>query len=696
MWPQTRWDRMKQARRCAAGLLLLVGAVSLSPGDDRALLVGVGDYRDASIPSLPGCQRDAVAMQHLLIDDYGFVPANVRLLCDRDATRAAILGALDSWLAGGTHPGDLVLIYFSGYGSKKKSDTQKPDEPDGYDELLCPVDYDAATQANAIVDDELADRLAALDGRNIVVILDAAHSGTMTKSIKGLIRSIEVIDTEQSMQKYLPPPIEDDQRPGTGNSSRTPKTTLPGYKGAGRPRTPFGQSLRTTPGADRVIDEVKPNHIVLASCGDAQTAEHIRVKIGDHYIYRSAFTWLLVEGLSGPADASRDGRITYDEAVAYTRRRLRDPRYDLVQTPELLARPEFRDQPFLGLILTSRGLGKVVHVAGGRATINRGAQHGVQTGYTYEPAETGYAAGQTVLRIDTLEEFLSSGVIEGNGDLQVNMPVRPRELRYTPGELCVWIADPPNSAAVPDLRRMLTDQIAATDGMLVVDDPRLADCTVRVAREFGALSASIYSRLGTLRSAQQDYRDVHQLVADVRRRLCGELWILRLARLETMASDVDLQLRVEGGRSDFIVYRDPNKWEPIRFGFRASRDCYVTLLSIDSAGTIRTLLREPHFHVHAGLEYTLPPTYEEPNRIQPPPGRDFVFALATQEPIDVNMFAPNRLCDCDGRAALQVLIRGIGPRPNNPTPTEDFSAGVTIPSNGWAVAKVTVDTYPEK
>ncbi len=154
---------------------------SASPNVRRkALLIGIGAYRN--VGRLIGPVSDAKAMRAFVTGVLGYDARDVKMLLDAEATRSAILGAMDEWLIGGTGPGDEVFIYFSGHGWQQL-DTNG-DEPDRYDETLVPVDV--AVRANntvdgMITDDEIGAMLARLDGRRINVVVDSCHAGTSDK-----------------------------------------------------------------------------------------------------------------------------------------------------------------------------------------------------------------------------------------------------------------------------------------------------------------------------------------------------------------------------------------------------------------------------------------------------------------------------------------------------------------------------------
>lgn len=80
------------------------------------------------------------------------------------------------WLVQGCQPGDSLVFHFSGHGSQQKN--YNGDEIDGYDETLCPLDFE--TQG-MIVDDEInATIVRPLPrGAKLHAIIDACHSGTV-------------------------------------------------------------------------------------------------------------------------------------------------------------------------------------------------------------------------------------------------------------------------------------------------------------------------------------------------------------------------------------------------------------------------------------------------------------------------------------------------------------------------------------
>jgi len=153
-------------------LLMMGQAVPAQEGTRRALLIGINKY--AELPWLSGSRNDVGVMKEILIRRYGFTEDNITTLFDEAATRAAILEALENFVAK-VGPNDTVLVHYSGHGSQVED--LDGDEPDGLDETICP--HDARTDGVPdITDDELSRILGRIDAASSVVVLDSCHSGT--------------------------------------------------------------------------------------------------------------------------------------------------------------------------------------------------------------------------------------------------------------------------------------------------------------------------------------------------------------------------------------------------------------------------------------------------------------------------------------------------------------------------------------
>ena len=155
-------------------------------GTRHALLIGISDYapKGPSKGDLQACHLDALRLKEILIKGYGFDTKNVRTLLSLDATAANIRQELHA-LVERAGPDDAVVIAYAGHG------TQIPDldgdEPDGWDEALCPADEKPRLMTNAdqlrvyISDDELGEILKRFKTRNVTIFFDSCHSGTAVR-----------------------------------------------------------------------------------------------------------------------------------------------------------------------------------------------------------------------------------------------------------------------------------------------------------------------------------------------------------------------------------------------------------------------------------------------------------------------------------------------------------------------------------
>lgn len=166
---------------CLASVALQTTAVK---AEDRALVIGIGTYEN--LPEdmfLHGPKNDVKAIRALLMGTLQFKPEAIRVLTDERATRQAMLSSMDEWLVAGTAPGDRVYLYFSGHGLQVK-DTSG-DEEDGMDEAISTYDIKAGDDdwTNVILDDDLEAVLEKLKGRAVTLVIDACHSGTISRSL---------------------------------------------------------------------------------------------------------------------------------------------------------------------------------------------------------------------------------------------------------------------------------------------------------------------------------------------------------------------------------------------------------------------------------------------------------------------------------------------------------------------------------
>jgi Caspase domain/TIR domain len=138
----------------------------------HALVAQVAAYRH--VPPLPAVD-DATAIAGVLTDPQGggYPPGNVRVLTDDDATRDALISALDD-LGRATDADSTVFVYFSGHGGRIEHGPRAG-------EYLLPVDAvypdDEALATSALSGEQFTAALGAIPARKVIVVFDCCHAG---------------------------------------------------------------------------------------------------------------------------------------------------------------------------------------------------------------------------------------------------------------------------------------------------------------------------------------------------------------------------------------------------------------------------------------------------------------------------------------------------------------------------------------
>ena len=265
------------------------------PRGDRALVVGVDRYADPAFTDLRGAARDARNIGWLLTEHLGFGSDQIRLLIDEDATRAGIVAGIRDWLVAGSRPGARALLFFAGHGYFQPD--EDGDEPDGYDEALVP--HDARLEsletrplqvANLLLDDEVRMLLQGLDDREVHVIVDSCHAGTMTRS--------------------LVPPAADPRHArtlGLGTAAPDARSVTRGT---------FSRSVAATRQREAGFVETQGNLAVWTAVSPLQLALEDREAEEPQGVFTRRFVRGIAERL---ADRDGDGRIVHAELLDYLR-----------------------------------------------------------------------------------------------------------------------------------------------------------------------------------------------------------------------------------------------------------------------------------------------------------------------------------------------------------------------------------------
>lgn len=249
----------------------------------HALLIGIDQYPllrqvlpDDRVltKDLRGCVNDAELVAKVLREQFGFADAGITLLRNQEASRSAILTALESVLSRlGTD--DHLVFFYAGHGSQMLD--REHTKPSGWDETIVPADSGRGPYPNRdITDDELRLFLwrAAQKTHFITLIFDCCHSGTLHRNASdALVRSIE---RDERPEAELPP---------------SPLST------ADLDLLHRNQAGSWLPRGD--------HYVAIAACGERELAAELPVPGGPRPVQHGALTHFLVQQMrAAPASAT--------------------------------------------------------------------------------------------------------------------------------------------------------------------------------------------------------------------------------------------------------------------------------------------------------------------------------------------------------------------------------------------------------
>ncbi len=178
-----------------------------SPNGRYALLIGIDDYPGTG-SDLRGPVEDARIMERVLVNQYGFDPANILTLNDSRATRANIAQGVVQHL-GQAGPDGVAVLFYSGHGTQIGENiglTGSLDpEPRGEGDEAIYI-YGPDYQSSVILDEELGYLIESIDAGRKFVVVDACHSGEITRASGDAPQSkrIDVNDPEVAASLTLP------------------------------------------------------------------------------------------------------------------------------------------------------------------------------------------------------------------------------------------------------------------------------------------------------------------------------------------------------------------------------------------------------------------------------------------------------------------------------------------------------------
>jgi formylglycine-generating enzyme required for sulfatase activity/uncharacterized caspase-like protein len=230
--------------------------------DAYAVIVGINTYRDPHIPDLRFARNDAEEVYRVLTDPSvgRFNPDNVITLLDADATERRIRSALGTQLRRRTSKDSTVCVYYAGHGAPVIDVEARPRSADSIEKYLVPHDAEADDLRSSAISMDSIQECLTLDVRQVICFFDTCYSGAAGG---------------RSFERNL-------YRPRALNFS--------------------DEHL------DRLAGE---GRVVITAC------EKDEISLESSEKGHGLFTYYVVRGLRGEADANGDGRITVDELYDY-------------------------------------------------------------------------------------------------------------------------------------------------------------------------------------------------------------------------------------------------------------------------------------------------------------------------------------------------------------------------------------------
>ncbi|RWQ33139.1 MAG: hypothetical protein EOS21_30060 [Mesorhizobium sp.] len=684
-------------QRGLVAVLLFVAGIRTAAAEEPgifALLVGINNY--AGIPGSPynasdlnGTANDIALVKDLLTGNYG-VPDDsdhLMVLLDAEATHAEIRQAfIDQLIAKAkSHPDATFLFYFSGHGSLAVDDND--DEGDGYDETILAHDS-RGPDGSDIRDDEIEQWLTDLKQytKNIVLIFDSCHSGTVSKDPTIVARRA---------------PLD----------ARLVKDSVPSPKGNSKDAT-------------SIVDPGRVYSVIAGSLADEVSNED-RVDPKDGQLYYGLLTYYLVQTLK------RSPQLTYREAVmetgTYVQKRAPS------QHPQ--AEGDFDRVVFGGIGTRQTPFIAVTDVKQDSISVAAGQAQGVQPGallavYSSKATRLLGEDGKIASAIVTSADLKSSTArlvktsTEPVSTLSKVRIVSPYSVKQ---KLAVAVADPPSKlgigAAMP-IKATLGDRLR--DNALLRNEQNAGLATVSVAmgcmdngklipmEDVSSLSPAcekvyyvtprdqVGAMHGYLVSATNKGAAVDGIV-DALEKIARQENLRSLAnRVSPLAGSLGISLvrvkvKTETGKTvvESEVPVVPSGIEPVRVGehfrFRVAnkgtQDLYFSIIGLGTSGSVYILGDAASGEkLQAGATISTKPAL----KAGPPAGLESYVVLATTSPVNVRFLEEPGLKDKDP-SPLGWLLDGL----SNPGFKDRDAVQVwDIGLDTWTTARMDIEIQP--
>ena len=201
----------------------------------RAIVIGVGTYKDAAVPGVPVTAREAEQVAAALKNPAGaaYPPDQVQLLSDTQTTKSNLLAALQA-LSNQVSPQDTVLVFFSGHGAfgdDGKYYLGTHDVEHGGPNRFKP--------GTGLSQDELFEQLRPIRTKKLVLIVNACFSGSMNPTLGADAPAPQFLGVPPP-EAFLDQLLESEDGRAIITASRA---NQPSHFDWNQPHTFFGQAL---------------------------------------------------------------------------------------------------------------------------------------------------------------------------------------------------------------------------------------------------------------------------------------------------------------------------------------------------------------------------------------------------------------------------------------------------------------------
>jgi len=558
-------------------------------GTKRALLIGINEYKAPSVPTLGGSVNDVELMKATLIGKFDFLPENVLVLRDAEATRNQILKTIREHLIGPARPNDIVLLHFSGHGSQMID--VSGDELDGLDETIVPYDSRQGDVFD-ISDDEINGLLSELTRKtpNVVLILDSCHSGSASRAA-----------LTGNTVRQIPPDTRQPPKPESFARSERGIVEQPG-------------------------SFLENSNYVLISGSDANELSNESSFAGKRH---GALTYFLVQAmLNAPADTTY--RDLMDEVKVEVSLRFTS------QHPQLEGAGA-ENVVFGSQRLDTRAY-LLVEPAGGRqVVVSAGEIFGLRPDTrlrVFPPGTKSFKSDASVaeVKLTDVQIYESHGEIQGAGRVVPHSRAILQEIRPPDSWLGIYL----DTTVPPNLAQSLKAELRDYE-------------SVRFVQKSDAADLRVYQASGQVNIEGRDLDLLHSFPVDkpnvgddiLQRIVHWSRWfaLLHLANPSPSVS-VDLRLIRPGATASDLQTQHVTEGTEVTVAVtsRSNEDLYVVLLDLAPDGSVSVL------YPKANIPDSLPPgkTLQIKVGTSVPPGRrrsaDVVKVIATTKPIPSGVF----------------------------------------------------------